>query len=48
MDPSLDTALTSAAERWTGATRNWSRVGAVYLNPDERPANTPEVTAKTG
>jgi hypothetical protein len=35
-------------ERWTGSTRNWSPVGAIYLNPDERPANSAEVTAKTG
>ncbi len=35
-------------ERWTGSTRNWSPAGAVYLNPDERPANSAEVTAKTG
>jgi len=34
-------------ERWTGSTRNWSPVGAVYLNPDERPANSTEVTSKT-
>jgi len=35
-------------ERWTGPTRDWSPVGAVYLNPDERSANSAEVTSKTG
>jgi transposase InsO family protein len=35
-------------DRWSGATRNWTPVGEVYLNPDERPANSSEVHLKTG
>lgn len=35
-------------ERWTGAVRDWSPVGSVYLNPRERAANSARVVKKTG
>lgn len=30
-----ETARRKNPDRWTGATRNWTPVGAVYLNPDD-------------